>query len=148
MFIPDNQVTVASSQGASNVPSTSRDFFRPWDVKESGTSGLDLLAEAVNIRSSNDYRSSDVEMSGVGNEALPFIGQPPVVPQLIDVGNDPVFSPNVPVMATVDDLQHVFDDVSDVDLGIVTPEVEEAMSEIDNYISGFEFPSYSEYSQE
>lgn len=83
----------------------------------------------------------------IGNEAL-FIRQPPVVPQLIVFGDDPVLSPNVPDVATVDDLQHDFYDVSDVDLGIPTPEIQEAMSEIDNYIFGFEFPSYSECPQE
>lgn len=100
-FLPifDNQDASLSNQGAVSVPSTSRGLFRPWDIRENPASGLNLLTEAVDIRISNNH---DIEMSGVSNNAPTFIGQPPIVSQLMDVGDDPVLFSNDPEIVTED----------------------------------------------
>lgn len=143
----DNQVASTSNQGSESVPSTSHGLFRPWDFKGNPASGLNLLAEAVDLRISNNR---DIEMFGVGNNALPFMGQPPIVPQLMDVGDDPVLISNDAEMATEDDFDHIFSDISDIELDDPNSEVQDGIFEIDNFISEFEYPDtfHSQYRQE
>lgn len=94
------------------MPSTSHGLFRPWDIEENPARGLNLLAEAVTIRNSGDH---DVEMLGAGVEAPPLFGHTAV--QLMDVGDNPILSPNDPDMVTEDDLRHIFSDILEIDLG-------------------------------
>lgn len=126
-------VTPIGDQGILPVPSTSRGLFRPWDNTENSTNGLILLAEAVDIRISDNH---DVEMSVDEVEVPPLVIQ--AVSQLMDVGDDPVLCPNEPDMATGDDFQHIFSDISEIDFGDPNSEVQDSIFEIDNFISEFE----------
>lgn len=132
-LFPDVLVNPIGDQGVLPVSSTSRGLFRPWDNRENSANGLNLLAEAVDIRISDDH---DVEMSVDVVEALPLVGQ--AVPQLMDVGDNPVLSSNEPDMATEDDFHHIFSDISEIDLGDPNSEVQDSILELDNFISEFD----------
>lgn len=58
----------------------------------------------------------------------------------MDVGDNPVLFPNDPDMATADDFHHIFSDISEIDLGVPTSEVQDNILEIDDFISNFDFP--------
>lgn len=125
---------ISADQEALAVPSTSRGLFRPWDVKNDDSTGLQLLAEAVENRGSVD---SDVEMVGGGIVAPP-IGRSAV--RLISVGDNPILSSTDPGMATDDDFRHIFSDLSEIDLDEPTSEVQNNIIEIDTFLSNFDYP--------
>lgn len=111
------------------------------DIRSSDNHDVEILGVGVEMSGGDvemsgvgvEMSGGDVEMSGVGVETPPFLGQ--AVARLVHVGDNPILSPNDAEMATEDDFNHIFSDISEIDLGDPTSDVQDSIIDIDNYVS-------------